>query len=317
MKQILLFLVCAVMWGQYTPPSGGGGSGAVSSVFSRTGAVTATSGDYTAAQVTNAADTTATYSNPGWITALAATKLTGTIDAARLPSTFSIAGPITLSGSGAGQFIAAAGTTPSAPSAGTLALFFNSGNSNHLSVENSAGAVTDLQAGSGGMTLISNQVLGSAAATVSFNSLGSYTNLRLVIVAACSGAVGNDDLFIQVNGDTGSNYSRQYLLGNQGTASAGQTLSAAKVGAGIPCASAISNNPASLDIIIPAYSGTTFLKLANITGNYVSSGSTNSLGTYTIAWKWNSTSAITSILLGMAGGSNFVTGSSFSLYGMQ
>lgn len=33
---------------------GGGGTGAVSSVFGRTGAVTATSGDYTAAQVTNA-----------------------------------------------------------------------------------------------------------------------------------------------------------------------------------------------------------------------------------------------------------------------
>lgn len=36
---------------------GGGGGGAVSSVFGRTGAVVATSGDYVAAQVTNAADT--------------------------------------------------------------------------------------------------------------------------------------------------------------------------------------------------------------------------------------------------------------------
>jgi hypothetical protein len=43
-------------------PSGGG---AVSSVFTRTGAVTAATGDYTAAQVTNAADTTAanTFAN--------------------------------------------------------------------------------------------------------------------------------------------------------------------------------------------------------------------------------------------------------------
>ncbi len=37
-------------------PRSGGGSGAVTSVFTRTGAVTATTGDYTAAQVTNAAD---------------------------------------------------------------------------------------------------------------------------------------------------------------------------------------------------------------------------------------------------------------------
>src|SRR5581483_250852 len=39
--------------------NGGGGAGAVSSVFSRTGAVTAQTGDYTAAQVTNAFDVTA------------------------------------------------------------------------------------------------------------------------------------------------------------------------------------------------------------------------------------------------------------------
>lgn len=41
------------------PPSGGGGGGAVASVFGRTGAVAAASGDYTAAEVTNAAATNA------------------------------------------------------------------------------------------------------------------------------------------------------------------------------------------------------------------------------------------------------------------
>lgn len=59
-----------------------GAGGAVSSFIGRTGAVVAVSGDYTAAQVTNAADTTASYSNPAWITALAWAKLTG------VPSTF-------------------------------------------------------------------------------------------------------------------------------------------------------------------------------------------------------------------------------------
>jgi hypothetical protein len=74
---LFLALLCATpSVCQYTPPAGGGG-GAVSSVFGRTGAVAATSGDYTAAQVTNAVDSTATYSNPPWITALAAAKITG------------------------------------------------------------------------------------------------------------------------------------------------------------------------------------------------------------------------------------------------
>lgn len=149
-KHIIIFLACAsIGQAQYTPPSGGGG-GAVSSVFTRTGAVTASTGDYTAAQVTNAADTTSTYSNPGWITALDAAKLTGTINSARLPTTFSIAGPITLSGSGAGNLSLANGTTPTAPASGNQSLFFDSANSNHLSAETSAGAVRDLE--SGGLT---------------------------------------------------------------------------------------------------------------------------------------------------------------------
>ena len=52
-------------------------AGGVTSVFTRTGAVVAVSGDYTAAQVTNAVDSTQTYSNPAWITTLAWAKITG------------------------------------------------------------------------------------------------------------------------------------------------------------------------------------------------------------------------------------------------
>jgi len=53
------------------------GGGAVASVFGRSGAVVAVSGDYTAAQVFNAVDQSATYSNPTWISTLAWTKITG------------------------------------------------------------------------------------------------------------------------------------------------------------------------------------------------------------------------------------------------
>ena len=51
----------------------------VSSVFGRTGAVTASTGDYTVSQVTNAVDTTGSYSNPSWITSLAGSKISGTV----------------------------------------------------------------------------------------------------------------------------------------------------------------------------------------------------------------------------------------------
>ena len=49
---------------------------AVSTVFGRTGAITAQSGDYAAAQVTNAVDATQEYSDPAWISTLSWSKLT-------------------------------------------------------------------------------------------------------------------------------------------------------------------------------------------------------------------------------------------------
>jgi hypothetical protein len=54
----------------------------VASVHGRTGAVVATSGDYTAAQVTNALDTSVPVVNPSWLTSLPWSKLTS------VPSTF-------------------------------------------------------------------------------------------------------------------------------------------------------------------------------------------------------------------------------------
>ena len=61
-----------------TPPATNTISASVTSVFGRTGAVVGASGDYTAAQVTNAVDVTQTYTNPSWISTLAWGKITGT-----------------------------------------------------------------------------------------------------------------------------------------------------------------------------------------------------------------------------------------------
>jgi hypothetical protein len=78
-------LTCSFSGNTFTMTSSGG-AGAVSSVFTRTGAIVAASGDYTAAQVTNAVDSTGSYSDPAWIAALAASKITGTLAAAQLPN---------------------------------------------------------------------------------------------------------------------------------------------------------------------------------------------------------------------------------------
>ena len=51
--------------------------GGVGTVFGRSGAVVAVSGDYTAAQVTNAVSTIGSYADPAWITSLAWSKVSG------------------------------------------------------------------------------------------------------------------------------------------------------------------------------------------------------------------------------------------------
>jgi hypothetical protein len=56
----------------------GGAAAPVTSVFTRTGAIVAVAGDYTAAQVTNAVSVLGSYPDPVWIPSYAYSKLTGT-----------------------------------------------------------------------------------------------------------------------------------------------------------------------------------------------------------------------------------------------
>jgi hypothetical protein len=65
--------ITALAWSKIT----GAPATGVSSVFTRTGAVVATTGDYTAAQVTNAVSTIGSYPDPAWISSLGWSKLTG------------------------------------------------------------------------------------------------------------------------------------------------------------------------------------------------------------------------------------------------
>jgi hypothetical protein len=103
-------------------PVGGG----VASVFGRSGAVIGATGDYRAAQVTNAVDQTTSYPNPSWISSLAWGKLTG------LPSTFAPSahnllsaahGDTTTAGVTRGAIISGQGASPTWS---TLALGANS-----------------------------------------------------------------------------------------------------------------------------------------------------------------------------------------------
>jgi hypothetical protein len=155
---------------------------------------------------------------------------------------------------------------------------------------------------------IATQTLGSAAASVTFSSIPStYTDLVLVVNGAI--ASGAQDIWVQVNGDTGANYSRTNLWGG------GTTVGSTRLSAQTKFAM---NDAAALDggyqfnaiMQFMNYSNTTtyktMLERANNAARGVDAG----------VHLWRSTAAINSIYVYNSGATNYVVGSTFSLYGI-
>ena len=151
-------------------------------------------------------------------------------------------------------------------------------------------------------TALANITLTSTASSVTFGSIPSgYRDLRLV--ANCKTAA-DVNIGVQVNGDTGSNYSYVSMYGDGSTTtSASGTPNYARP--------EISNPTFDGNFIMQLmdYSATdkhkTMLSRGNKAGNIVSA----------IASRWANTAAITSIAIN-APGSSFNAGSTFELYGV-
>jgi len=148
-------------------------------------------------------------------------------------------------------------------------------------------------------TLTSN----TASVTISLSGISGYTDLRLVING---GATAYGGCRMQFNADTASNYSDTYILGNGSSAASGRDTSLTYVSAGYPLTTTL----ASLHTV-------DFMNYANTTTNKTILGRSSDAASITLAQVglWRSTAAITSILLYPASG-NFLSGSTFSLYGI-
>jgi hypothetical protein len=180
--------------------------------------------------------------------------------------------------------------------------------------------VTGGGGGSGALTLITTTTLGVAASSVTFSAIpGTYTNLQLVITARGDTGASQISPTIQFNGDTGNNYYFSYILGNGGTAVAGNggPVSGAAIGA-FPAASSVANITGTMSIGIPLYANTTFLKQyseMNVSLFGASIGG-SPIQIFSVGGYWNSTAAITQVVINAVAG-NFVAGSVFSLYGQS
>lgn len=154
---------------------------------------------------------------------------------------------------------------------------------------------------------IATQTLGSATSTVTFSSIPStYTDL----VAVFQGGSSTDaNIRMQVNGDTTSNYSWTQLGGNGSSAGSFRNSSDT---------SWLMNRYAYLSNNLNANFLFNFMNYSNTTTNKTVINRSNSAanGTDTTVGLWRSTAAITSITFSLSGG-NYITGSTFSLYGIK
>ena len=165
-------------------------------------------------------------------------------------------------------------------------------------------------------TLISSNVLSGSAASVTFSSIPStYTDLVLKTSARCDYAYIFDGLVLQLNSDTGANYSYTILRGSgsAGSSASGSAQTTARVGY-VDGSTSTANTFNSGEIYIPSYLssnkkpfGTFALQEDNASAAYMEAN----------ANLWQGTSAITSITLKTGNAANFVSGSSFYLYGIK
>jgi hypothetical protein len=144
-------------------------------------------------------------------------------------------------------------------------------------------------------------------ATISFTSIsGSYTDL--VLVTQTSYGANGKSIGMQFNSDTGANYSYTYLLGNGSAASSGRDTG----NTGVAFAYIATAGQVDVSIVsIQNYSNSTTYKTCLSRSNNAENRVQANVAL------WRSTSAITRIDVKSNDGTNYSSGSTFTLYGIS
>jgi hypothetical protein len=193
-----------------------------------------------------------------------------------------------------------------------------------------AGVISAAGGGSGAWTLLGTAVVGTGVTGIcSLNAgptaltcspiSGAYHSLVINYTAGSSAAAANDNLVMEINGDsTGSDYSSAFVYTlNGGGPSAANNSGLPQVG-GVSAATNFIQGSAG-NILIPGYAGAVFAKFFQ----WHAVTNTSALAVVPIiengggSWSPAISAAITSIVLTLATGPNFIAGSSFQIYGIN
>ena len=160
-----------------------------------------------------------------------------------------------------------------------------------------------------------------SSGTITFSSIPStYKHLQIRMIGKITGTgFYRDDLYLRLNSDTGTNYSRHQLQGEGTTASAGGAASATYIDCGriISSDSAISNVMFTAIIDIQDYASTTKNKTVRIFSGADANIADNSFRIWLGSGAWLNTSAVNSITLRPASSESFTTTTSVALYGIK
>jgi len=168
-------------------------------------------------------------------------------------------------------------------------------------------------------TLISSNVLSSSAASVTFSSIpATYTDLVLKYSSRHDSASSISQSAITFNGSSAANYSETVVYGKSVSAASGSQSGSSQIDFMYDDAnSATANTFSNTELYIPNYtvSANKPMSWFGVTENNATTN--NSAMIVANASLWRDNSAITSITILALASRNFLTGSSFYLYGIS
>jgi hypothetical protein len=162
-------------------------------------------------------------------------------------------------------------------------------------------------------TPIATLTSSGSTSTFSFTSIsGTYTDLVLVCSLRSSFSIGVHDTLIRVNGSTSAIYSRTTLNGNGSSASSTRNTSQTGFYAGQVQGATSTSGVFSTQLI-------QLMNYSNATTNktFLSRNNSPTDSTSAIVGLWRNTAAITQVDILNADGSNWVSGSTATLYGIK
>ena len=176
---------------------------------------------------------------------------------------------------------------------------------------------------SGAYDSLATVTLSSSTASITFAGIpAGYKHLQLrMFMQSNRGTYGTDNVSLRINGDSGANYAYHYLRGNGSTAAASGTSSQTEItefttqGCGTSTGGTFG---AGIADILDYTSTNKYKTVRNLSGVDLNGAVGGGYGYVSlVSGLWQSTSAITSLLLYPVNGTAFTQYSSFALYGIK